>query len=386
MCKRKFSTDKAYLSLIFIGLLFLNNPVQSARQMALNLFGDHSPDLVTINQLNNMLVQVNNGDGTFGLPTTMGLNFSPTDIDLADFNSDGLNDLVALDANGDLSLSLNNGVTGFLSETLLSLGLELTESVMNFIVGDLDADGHQDIVVAIDGLLNGRVVILYGNGGGGFDPHVDIELGLLSVATTAIYLSDLNVDSKMDIAIKDILGNVHMLLSDGLGDFSLPTSIAGIPLGEIQFADMNQDDVPDMIVLDQLLGLVTIRLGNGDGTFLSGVGVSVGLTPTDLIVVDLNLDGNRDLVTVNLGDEEVGVFIGDGLGGLLELVGGLLEELIGIVPILDTPLTIISADFNQDCRVDIAVWSDITQSYIVQLNQSGPDENELIFCSVFETL
>ena len=62
MCKRKFSTDKAYLSLIFIGLLFLNNPVQSARQMALNLFGDHSPDLVTINQLNNMLVQVNNGE------------------------------------------------------------------------------------------------------------------------------------------------------------------------------------------------------------------------------------------------------------------------------------------------------------------------------------
>lgn len=357
----------------------------AARQVATDLFGDFASDLIHVNSTNQLVVEVGDGSGGFASPVTVSLGFNPLEVSFGDFNGDGLKDLVALHSDGVLSLSLNNGAGGFLAAVPFSVGLQLTESITDFAIDDLNGDGNLDVAVNISGVLNARVGLFYGNGSGGFSPVATTEINLLTIATVSFNLADINADGTVDISVKDVLGTVYVILSDGMGGYNTPTTIAGLlPTGRIFFTDYNHDQIPDMIVLDEILGVVTIRLGNGDGTFLNGVGINVGTTPVDVLSVDLNLDGHRDLAVINVGDNSINVFIGDGLGGLVELVGTVLEDLLGVIPVLSMPIAIVSADFNGDCRLDIGIWNDLTQSYTVQLNQSGPDPNDLIYCSRFE--
>jgi len=383
VCYSKFFKNSFFsFSILSLILVF---PVQASKQLAAHVIGDAAADLIYINVSNEVVIQAGDGAGGFLAPVTLSLNFDPTNIEFADFNSDGFNDLVAFDTDGLLSLSLNDTADDFLDEDFLSINVQFLEDVADIQIGDLNDDGFIDIALAINGLLNGRVAILYGDGAGGFDPLVEIDISGLLVGATSLDLSDLNADNTVDLIIKDLLGNVHLLLSDGLGSYQAPSVLAGIlPTGDIYFTDLDHDQVPDMIVLDKLLGILTIRLGNGDGSFLSGVGVSVGLTPTDLVAVDLNLDGNKDLAVVNVGDNSINVLMGDGLGGVVELVGQLLDDLLGIIPALGLPSKIVSQDFNSDCRLDVGIWNDLTQSFIIQLNQTGPAPSDLIFCSVFD--
>ncbi len=372
------------MALVFLGLVFVL-PVSAVKYLADRVNGDAAVDLLHISSSNQLMTETGDGVGGFAAPVSINLNINPVSIELGDFNADGFKDIIALDDNGQLSLSLHDNTSGFLNEVILPVGLQALESIIAIDVADLNGDGFLDVAVLIDGLLHGRVILLHGDGQGGFAPLVNLEINALIVAATGLSLSDLNTDGTVDVLVKDVLGTVHLLLSDGMGGYQLPSTLAGVlPTGSIYFADFNNDQTPDMVVLDELLGLLTIRLGNGDGSFLNGVAISVGLTPTDVVAVDLNLDGNTDLAVVNIGDNSINVLIGDGLGGLFELVGQVLEDLLGVIPALGLPAAVISHDFNGDCRLDLGVWNDLTQSYTIQLNQTGPDLNDLVFCSVFE--
>jgi hypothetical protein len=151
---------------------------------------------------------------------------------------------------------------------------------------------------------------------------------------------------------------------------------------------MNNDGVIDLLVLDNLLGILTVKLGNGDGSFASGTSISVGLLPSDLVSVDINHDGLQDVVVLNVGANSVTVLLGDGLGGVVEAVGQILDDLLGVIGGLGSglPIAMVSADFNGDCRYDLAIWSDLTGEYIITLNQNGPSLSDLIFCSVFDDM
>ncbi|WP_154222444.1 FG-GAP-like repeat-containing protein [Marinicella rhabdoformis] len=343
-------------------------------------------DLLAINDSEDLVIQIGNGDGTFSSPSVIPLDFTPVSIALGDVDGDGLKDLLVIDDSGDLSLSLNEGLGSFGDETVIDVGLVLGESIVDVVVGHLDDDGLLDVFVAINGLLNARVALFENDGNGGFLSRVDLDFGLLASALS-VDVDDVNGDGAGDIMVKGLLGSVYSMLSDGLGGLSLPSlSIAGLPTGNIYFADFNNDGVPDMVALDEVLGLVTLRLGLGDGSYGSGTSVSVGLLPSDLVMVDINGDGSQDVISVNIGDSSLNVLLGDGLGGLVNAVGGILDDLLGVIGGLgvNLPVAVVSADFNGDCRWDLAIWSDLNNEYIITLNQSGPDSSDLIFCSVFE--
>ena len=202
-------------------------------------------------------------------------------------------------------------------------------------------------------------------------------------------IGDFNEDGYSDILVRSLLGVLHSVLSDGLGGFNSPGSaLSGLPAGSIYFNDMNNDGVLDLLALDNLLGILTVSLGNGDGSFASGTTINVGVLPGDLIAVDINHDGFQDVIVLNVGGSSVTVLLGDGLGGLVEAVGQILDDLLGVIGGLigGLPVAMVSADFNGDCRVDIAIWSDLNEEYVITLNQTGPDPSDLIFCAVFDDL
>ncbi len=369
--------------LALLAILFIQ-PLWAKNHKVLFLNNDRVPDVINVfgGQLYKQL-----GDGLGGLtsPELIPLDFTPSMIDIGDLNNDQQDDLVAIDVNGDLSLSLGDGLGGFGDEVTVPFGFGVGEFVADVKVGLIDDDALLDVVVLVNNVLNSRVVILINDGNGGFESFVDV--GLLTVLGTAVSVDagDFNGDGFGDFMVKDLLGVLNSVLSDGLGSFQVPdVTLSGLPTGNIYFNDLNSDGDLDSFVLDELFGLLSVRLGNGDGSFASGFSIGVGALPSDFIMVDINYDGINDVVSVNTGSNSINVLLGDGLGGLVDAVGQVLDDLLGEIGGLGLPIAVVSADFNGDCRYDLAIWDDITDSYIVTLNQAGPDPAELIFCSVFE--
>ena len=82
----------------------------------------------------------------------------------------------------------------------------------------------------------------------------------------------------------------------------------------VVMTDLNDDGVPDLIVVNQGDDSVSILLGNGDGSFLSAVHHSVGSGPRSVAVGDLNDDGAPDMAVANEINDNVSILLGNGDG------------------------------------------------------------------------
>ena len=85
----------------------------------------------------------------------------------------------------------------------------------------------------------------------------------------------------------------------------------GAQRGGLAIADFNRDGILDLAAADGVR-LVSVLLGNGDGTFQTNSMVAVGNTPTSLAVGDFNGDGVADLAVDNSGDATVSILLGTG--------------------------------------------------------------------------
>lgn len=119
--------------------------------------------------------------------------------------------------------------------------------------------------------------------------------------------------------------------------------------------DFNNDGKPDVIVgAGASPGAITLRLGNGDGTFKPplSVGQADYAAPTDMAALDLNNDGNLDLVVVsentfNSGTAgSVQVFFGNG--------DGRFQTPLSFTT-ANVPYSVAIGDFNGDGYLDLAI-------------------------------
>jgi len=114
------------------------------------------------------------------------------------------------------------------------------------------------------------------------------------------------------------------LLGNGDGTFQSPTTFAtvGYPMA-ITVADFNADGKPDVAVVNgefpkhpvsANVNVVSILLGNGDGTLQMHVEYPTGTTPKSVVDGDFNDDGKLDLAVTNQDDNTVSILLGNGDG------------------------------------------------------------------------
>jgi len=169
--------------------------------VAADIDADGDVDLVTADEAGTVSILLGDGFGDFAPPVS-----TPC--------GDGAQDLVTaqrLEGNGNVGALLGDGAGGFASDSFKDARLE--RSTYRLALADVNGDIMPDVITA----TGRKVVVLRGDGLGGFQSELSYSTGapISDVAT-----GDFNRDGRQDIAVTDPEGDtIDVLLS---GPRSLP--------------------------------------------------------------------------------------------------------------------------------------------------------------------
>jgi len=282
-----------------------------SRLTTADLNGDGRLDLISTHQSRASTIYTQLANGQFALTATLDNQSYPvTTVATGDINNDGHLDLIlgrgssafASSANpGQNLLYLNDGAANFGAGQPFSTLVDDTQQIA---LGDLDADGDLDIVVANSleaaGSAQGQQNYLYINDGAGNfgDPQ---PLGAGTDRTAAIAIGDLNGDGQLDIVLgnRGQLNAVHY--NDGSGGFGQSLLIGQLPdeTTKLLLVDLDHDGDLDLIAANEK---------QSDAFFTNNGGGQLTAVPTfsepnpsarayTIAAGDIDRDGDIDLVT-----------------------------------------------------------------------------------------
>jgi hypothetical protein len=251
------------------------------------LNGDARPDLVTINAIDgSVAVRLQNADGTFAAPASYPMN-GGRNVLLGDLDANGRDDIVMLGAGGGLDVRLANADG--------TLGNRVTYQTPDnvFALGDIDGDGDLDVV------LSGA--IRRNNGDGTFGGAVDT-----TVAANWLGLADLDLDGRLDV-VSCWGGNVGLIVYFNAGNAVFqerqrdPSGCRGVTV-----VDLNGDGAPDVATGsgDNPTSL-RVYVNDGSGRLGAPADLRIGKSLTDVAAGDLNGDRVPDLAVNHLGTNQV---------------------------------------------------------------------------------
>jgi len=289
----------------------------------------------------------------FHRPVLYTVGEEPQQVVIADFNHDGVLDLLApCTTTSQISILLGNGGGTFQQAVELSAAVNPSAAV----AGDFNGDGNVDFAVAEYGFGPAELQIFLGNGDGTFVAKFSYSINALPYDITA---ADFDGDGVLDLAIADSGGNaVDVMFGNGNGSFRKATPYSVKLAERVLAVDLNGDGHMDLAALAycgknvQLCqtGAVSVLLNNGDGTFATGVLYNTkGVGPDGIAAGDLNHDGKMDLVVANNNFQSpsvISVFLGNGDGTLKPVV---------TYSVGSGPAGMAIADFNGDGKLDVAV-------------------------------
>ena len=291
-----------------------------------DMTGDGIPDLVSIvsfaTGVRDTFVSIREGDGLGGFSDEAVLGLldmqEAHDLTINDFNGDGLPDVAAV-AGRDPSIAIlfrkEDGTFSDVTKFPFEGSGESIESA------DLNQDGLPDIVARYASFTQpSRIITMINEGNGGFT-STEIAADFARDRDDAIQISDVNTDGFLDII--GVTPNRFFaqdrpiaLFGDGTGRFTGPQEfpVALDLQSAAPTADVNGDGINDIMVLGKGLA---VHLGLPEGGFAEPETITFfnnDFIATGANVVDIDLDGDLDLLTM-LSQESVLLFLeNDGQG------------------------------------------------------------------------
>ena len=223
-----------------------------------------------------------------------------------------------------------------------------------------NGDGKADLIAA--NYTSNNLSVLLGDGTGNFSPAANFSAG---TGTRSVISADFNGDGKIDIAAANYTSNnISVLLGDGAGNLGSSTNftvaVGANPISIVS-GDFNGDGKADLATANYSTNNVSVFLGTGTGSFgtVKNFAVSTNSNPQALISADFNNDGKVDLATANSNANNESVLIGNGAGSFGSSIA---------IPVNTTANSVISADFNGDGKTDLATANSNASNVSVALS------------------
>ncbi|MBO2009116.1 T9SS type A sorting domain-containing protein [Hymenobacter negativus] len=149
----------------------------------------------------------------------------------------------------------------------------------------------------------------------------------------------------------------------GYGTFSggSDPSVGSSPYN-VAVADVDNDGDLDLLSPTFSGASVSVRLNNGSGTFGGGSNPSVGSQPRSVATADVDNDGDLDLLTANYNANSVSVRFNNGSG----IFTGSADYVVG-----SQPQSVTTADVDGDGDLDFLVANGASNNVIVRLNNGA---------------
>lgn len=254
-------------------------------------------------------------------------------------------------------------------------------------IGDVNGDGLTDILTSEVGYASGStypagVAVYLNNGNGSYTrsysyfpktPRTGYQDSEYPI------LVDTNNDGKLDIIFglyyfdptnSYALGDLYEIMGNGDGTFSNPhiINVTGGLYPYIPFintkADFNNDGKMDLALISSYNNYTRTQLliltGNGDGTFTYSKTLTIDqvgqYSRFPISFADVNKDGKIDVIDAGL--HGAFVYLNTSTGGSVNFSSGVGYQNMDSFSVYESSLGVAIADFNQDGKLDMAVFTE----------------------------
>jgi surface antigen len=329
-----------------------------------DLDGDHKMDIaVTIyNNGNGDHLTIFRNTGSLGhlqfdpLTTDVPTGRGPEGLAAGDLDNDGKLDLVVANP-GDSTITVLHNVStqGLMDFEPVSPALQSPPTPHRVEIADFDGDGLPDIIVTSN---NGRMVSVFHHGSDpktiSFDRRTDFGT---SDPLNELAIADLDGDMKPEILVplqnSGQLGLFQNISTPGnVQATALPSLMTGATPAGIAVADLNGDKKLDVVVTEAG-GLAVFQndtTSQGGPFLLARSDVLTGTNPQAIAIGDLANDGLPDVVAVNSSANTLTILQNTSAGNAIALTP--------LQPPLATgmnPINVVLGDVDGDALPDIVV-------------------------------
>jgi len=356
----------------------LSTGVEPLSLVVADLDGDHKPDIaVTIyNHGNGDHLTIFRNIGSAGhvqfdpLPIDVPTGTGPEGLAAGDLNNDGKIDLVVANpGNSTMTVLRNFSTPGFMDFEPVPLSLPSPPTPHRVVIADFDHDGLPDIIVASN---NGRFVSVFHHASDpntiAFDYRMDFGAGdFLNDLAVADIDGDLKPEILVPLTDNNQLTIFQNTSSPGSVQASaLPPFATGTEPRGIAVADLNNDHALDVVVAE-IGGVAVFQNASTIGSFsLSRTDVPTGTNPDGVAIGDLVKDGLPDVVIANSSDNTLTVLHNTSSGNAI-----LLSPLQSPLATGLNPINVVLGDVDGDGWLDIVTANHDGNTVSIFVNTSG---------------
>jgi hypothetical protein len=261
-------------------------------------------------------------DGSFTQTGSIAVGAIASRIAAGRLDNDTLDDLIVTNgASGDVSILLQTSPDSFTEFSRPSVG----EGPLDVALANIDGVGGLDAIITNQ--VSGDVSVLLNPGTSdtrelrfrsGEGLH-GVLVGGLAVTSqqrpASVAVLPSSGSNRSDVLVADTgAATIAKLSAAGFDGFAdALTAIPGIEADAIVTGFLNNDNLPDAVVLDASKSTVTVYLGTQSGGFTALSSMDIGLLPSGLTLANVDGKGGLDLLVGNqFGD--VRLFLGNGDG------------------------------------------------------------------------